>query len=322
MSKSGGGKKARTPSARPKREQATAKDASKRNQDTTPPDGSSVRRAWRTLTLRSKIFIGVVVAVLSGWSTIKDEAVIPVADAIANQQPGKDAKSLSGLQPGMLLSQFQERLGTGSVAVIKEHIAVPLGSGTVMVRDELFVLDTVYLEAFVDDDATVLAYTITARDEDMPKFRIASGTLEFGQTFAEDRPAMPIAGTSEVAAVCGAHIGAYWEISGTSNAALNRTLAVGSTSTGFLPPDEDAACPPSEVEELAPSTAAPAPEEGSLWRIDTYQATDEFLDAAGAYRGRVVINAVCVTASAVPLVPEMISLHPETALSFEPLEED
>ena len=257
-------------------------------------------------------------AVLAGWQTIKEQAILPLMGLYENRQPAMDERNLVGLRAGMLFSEFQKNLQSHSVAVLYDDIgASPEYSGPL--RDELMILPTAYVEAFVDHTQKVVAYTVTARGDKMPVVKTPAGSVHPGITRLTDAP-VGSAGIEAVAGVCGAHIFAFYEVTGTNNASLVQTYAYGYTDAGSHPAGYDfPGCPPDSLYDLPSDTSVDhETAESQHYIVDTYLATPDFLADTSSYRSGLVINAVTVTAPAVPLLSQMISLHPDTVAALDP----
>jgi hypothetical protein len=215
----------------------------------------------------------------------------------------------------MLFAQMEETLGATSITVLEADIPVGHPGSTVQARNELLILPTVYVEAFVDQDQRVLAYTVTARkQESMPTVDAGNRTFELGSTrvseaFEQDDM------VEEAAGACGARTISYYEISATSGAQLNRTIAIGTTAAGALPEDYTfPGCRPESLYGLP--LASPITEDIS--DVEIHQVTGEYLQQTSDYRSDLVINTVTFTAPGMPIAPEMISLHPQTVNSYDP----
>jgi hypothetical protein len=244
----------------------------------------------------------------------------PVSPAVA------DAKALNSLRAGELFPAFQRSLKVSpTVDVWGRPIRVKFGFGygfggakTFLLSDYLFVLRTVYVEAFVGNNNTVDAYTITARTSDVPH-----DIMVLGQHYHLGKTTMakgPLFGPSYVAAACGAHIVAYYEVSGSGGVTLYQSVAVGTTSTGWLPRHyvfPSNIC--NSTDSLALAAGAPGwnPQSG-YYRIEERYPTNAYLADSLSLRKKMLVNAVTVTAPNYPVVPEMISLHPEEVAPYAP----
>jgi hypothetical protein len=297
---------------KPAKKRASARDSP---QSTHTPQ-TNISEAWKPLSRRSKTAVIALVAVLAGWNTIKDEAIDPLVGLYSSRQPGQDERNLAKLRPGMLLSELQSALGEPSFAVLDQTVQVTQGNRTVTVRDELTILDTVFVQAFVDEYQQVLAYTVTARDDSFPKVEALPGyAIRLGFTSITDIALLRI---QNVAGVCGAHIAAYYEASSAPNAELGRTIAVGSTAAGALPAGHQGpACPPRSLDALPLDTVANDLASSDQYNIELRLASPQYLEEAERYRQQTVVNTITVTAPSVSLSPGMISLHPDTLANLQ-----
>ena len=285
--------------------------------DTPPPHVAS---SWQRLSLKTKALLVALVTVLAGFGTIKNEALRPIWEMYSHRQPAYDAKVLSSLEPGIFLPEFQKRLGRESTAILRPYVPV-IGPGgdPAPTRDVLFILETAFVEAFVDDTQTVRAYTITVQVPDAPSpIKVGSAVIEFGKTTIASASIGPV---DIVAGACGAHIFAYYEVSGNSNAQNAQRLAVGHTAAGYY--DEPAEwsvdtllCPDIDAAPYEPLYVAP-PSDEALYVADLYQPDSDTLQAQADVRGRTLVNTVSITAPGTELAPEMLSLHPDFANDFE-----
>ena len=66
--------------------------------------------------------------------------------------------------------------------------------------------------------------------------KVGGVTIEFGKTTIASAPIEPI---EIVAGACGAHITAYYEVSGNSNALNAQRIAVGHTDAGYFNPSDE-----------------------------------------------------------------------------------
>jgi len=230
-----------------------------------------------------------------------------------------DANTLNSLKAGELFSAFQSSLKANpTVNVWGRPIQIKYAAGSTLISDYLFVLHTVYLEAFVGSNGTVDAYTITARTADMPQgITILGHNYDLGKTTLANAP---LDGLSLVANACGAHIVAYYEISNEDEADLDQTVAVGLTFAGSFPRNQTfpmALC--SSTDSLALAAGAPGyNSQSGLYRIEEYFPTPGYLANSLSLRKKMLINAVTITAPDYPVAPEMISLHPEEVEPYAP----
>jgi hypothetical protein len=294
-----------------------------------------LRTWWSNATKWTKVIFGVFV----GLATII--AAVPVAvPAIMHvfhtpkitslSQAAADAKTLNSLRPGELFSAFQSSLkAKPTVSVWGRAVTIKSYPGPVLITDYLFVLHTVYVEAFVGSNDAVDAYTITARTGDMPQgINILGQAYDLGKTTLDSAP---LDGIALVAGVCSAHIDAYYEISGTDEAHLDETVAVGITAAGALPPHAGfPACPPYSASAVEPlpyrafnslAVAAGAPgvnPQSGYYRIEESYPTPAYLAESLSLRRKAPINTVTITAPGYPVAPEMISLHPQEVDPYAP----
>lgn len=281
---------------------------------------SKLHARWSNATKLTKVIFGVLV----GLATI-----IPAVDIVWHAFHGPrttvvnpaaaDAKALNSLRAGELFPAFQHSLKVRPKAnVWGRPIRIKAFFGSAHISDYLFVLHTVYVEAFVGSNNSVDAYTITARTGDLSRdIMILGQHYHLGKTTLATAP-LPL-GISLVAAACGAHIGAYYEISNTAEATLNQTVAVGTTSTGSLPRGyiyPVNIC--NRTDSLTLAAGAPGyNRQTGYYRIEERYPTAAYLADTLSLRRKTAINAVTVTASGYPVVPEMISLHPEEVAPYE-----
>jgi hypothetical protein len=228
-----------------------------------------------------------------------------------------DAKALNSLRAGELFPAFQHSLKVSpKVDVWGRPIRIKYLGGSALISDYLFVLHTAYVEAFVGSNDTVDAYTITARTNDVPHDIIILGQhYRLGKMTLANAP---LSGIALVAATCAAHIDAYYEVSNTGEFALDQTVAVGTTITGSLP--RDSIFPGNiciSTYSLALAAGAPGynPQTG-YYRIEERFPTSAYLAGTLSLRRKMLVNAVTVTAPNYPVVPEMISLHPEEVAPY------
>jgi hypothetical protein len=284
-------------------------------------EGNTVRShtdpksAWLGLSKKAKAVLIAIVAILGGWSTIKATVVDPAWAAFTQRQPAYDQNIIANLKAGVTLSRFQADLHTNSVAVLRPSVDFSNSRRSFVARDELYILKTVYVEVFIDNTQTVVGYTITSRTPETTFTAKTGGwTFRLGSQKVSQVSQLSM-GT--VAGVCGAHISAYYEVSTTSNADNNQTVAVGYTSAGALPSEVNRPpCIDTAVEGLA---EAPRKEtDTGLYVIIEHIADDRFMAANSQPRSKTPINTVAITAPDVNMAPEMISLHPDFLTSLDP----
>ncbi|WP_448614062.1 hypothetical protein [Modestobacter sp. URMC 112] len=277
-------------------------------------------QAWHSLSRKWRTSIGTIVTlatVLATWDPINDGLIQPIVHFGENRQPARDEGILAELRAGILFSEFQRILKAQPVAILNDHIDIQShASGPV--RDEIFMLPTAYVEAFVDRNQVVVAYTVTARGDELPTVKTSAGSVHLGHTSVKDAP-NGSTGVQNVAFVCGAHIEAYYEITGTNLAQQARTYAYGYTGAGGRPEGyKGPSCPPGSSDLLLDPAVAEEAGESEHYMVDVYGATETFLQQATRFRTGLIINTVTVTAPSVPIVPQMLSLHPETVTSLDP----
>jgi hypothetical protein len=251
----------------------------------------------------------IVNALQTSKNTVSKSTVLSRAEA--------DANTLNSLKAGELFSAFQGSLKTSPTAnVWGRAVQITTSNGSDLISDYLFILRTVYVEAFVGRNGAVDAYTITARTADMPQgINILGANYDLGNTTLANAP-LP-EGIMLVADVYSAHITAYYEVSGTSEADLDQTVAVGITIAGSLPNNYKFPNIPANTDSLALAAGAPGynPQSG-YYRIEERFATPAYLASSLNLRRQMLINAVTITAPGYPVAPEMISLHPEEVAQF------
>lgn len=233
-----------------------------------------------------------------------------------------DANTLNSLRAGELYSAFQGSLkASPTVNVWGRAVQIQSDDGPALISDYLFVLRTVYVEAFVGSNGTVDAYTITARAPDMPHgISILGHNYDLGSTTLANAP---LDGISLVAGVCAIHISAYYEVSRTDEADSDQTVAVGRTAAGKLPQNGTGGTVPSALcsstNSLALAAGGPGynPQSGA-YQIEEMFPTAAYLASSLGLRQKMPINAVTITAPGYPVAPEMISLHPEEVVPYAP----
>lgn len=310
--------KSRTP-GRPNqvRHRAEPSNPISEQQGNTPLSHTDPKSAWLGLSKKAKAVLIAIVAILAGWSTIKATVVEPAWTAFTQREPAFDQSIITNLKAGETLGAFQADLQTKSVAVLRPSVDFSNSRGSFVARDELYILKTVYIEVFIDNTQTVVGYTITARTGDTP-FTLQAGRWTFGLGTQMVSQVSQLS-METVAGVCGAHISAYYEVSTTSNAENDQTVAVGYTSAGALP--SEVAPPPCDDTAIESLPNAGSPQRKmttGLYVITEHSASDAFLMATSAYRSKTPINTVAITAPDVNMAPEMISLHPDFLVSLDP----
>lgn len=304
----------RPPTASP----ATTHTPSQRNPDTATGDngassgGITLHGWWKRLNRGTKVWVGGLATALTAIGAIQTGLLDPAMNQWTHRQPHYDEQALNCLRAGMQLPALEKCVHAGAQAVPRadatDHSGQPLTEG-------IYVLDTVYLQAFVDSNQSVQAYTITERAQNAPHgVRVLGHSYDFGHTTFADAPIQVAA----VASVNGVHITAYYEISGTAEADLNQTIAIGSTDAGQFPAELKWPGPPPVVDGLALLPNSVSSDDKPLYTIEEHQVTTRLLDEAADYRTRAVINSVTVTAPDVDLAPEFLSLHPQETALLDP----
>jgi len=288
---------------------------------------------WRTHR-RHKIVAFVAVLAMVVNVALAVHAGFAVADALRSEpDPGAvDAATLNTLQDGDEYSRFEAALGPDT-ATIRTGLTVTWGGRTYQLQDRVFVMNTAYVEAFVDQNNTVDAYTVTARLARTPD---APQGLKFrGDTYDLGKTPLAMSQVRGLAGACGAHIVAFYLISGTDEAANSQIVAIGLTSSGLEPASDytslpKALCPApttSAYEDFGHGTAA--------WAAGGAKVTDtsnRYLMAAGAIPGvganyytqqapayaALHINTVAITAPGFPMLQQFFSLHPQQVAAFDP----
>lgn len=273
-----------------------------------PKEHQSVGGIWRQLNRRTKAVLVILIAFLTGFQTIRDQALLPLWHAYSHRQPSYDARLLSSLRPGMLLSAFQEALKYRSSAIIRHNVEMYGPDGKpVRTRDELFVTKSAYVEAFVDDSQSVVGYTITLRLSGA-HIRVGSASIDSGKTTIA---AAHVSGPAAIGGACGVHIEAYYEVSSNSNANNDQRIAVGNTDAGLKNQSlHQPLCPDSQLPKFPPAGSVTSPDEG-LYVADLFTPTDEYMRTVQQARSETFVNAISITAPGFELAPEMISLHPD-----------
>lgn len=281
---------------------------------------SRVHAWWSNATKWTKAIF----AILVGLATII--VAIPVIlnavrppRTVVLSQAAADAKKLNSLRAGELFSAFQHSLKESpTVNVWGRAARIKRDVGSTLISDYLFVLRTVYVEAFVGSNNTVDAYTITARTSDMPQgISILGHNYDLGKMTLANAP---LDGITLVADVCAIQIGAYYEISGTDETHLLQTVAVGITGAGSVPRGyQFPACPYGSTDSLAQAAGAPGfNSQTGLYRIVERFTNQAYLARSESLRKKMLINTITITAPGYPVAPEMISLHPQEVAPYAP----
>jgi hypothetical protein len=278
-----------------------------------PPPNPTVWGRWRRLSKKMKALAIVVVAMVGGVTTLKSGAIDPLWSAYTHRQPHYDEVRVSDLRAGISFDQFSGRLHSSPVAVVRHDVPLRRLDKRVHARDELFILPTMYVEAFIDDEQTVQGYTVTARSRHAP-LTIDVGGVQYdlnSETFGQVNLFV-----DRVAEVCGAHIAAYYEVSNTSNAQANQTIAVGAGGAGPMINPLDLTCPPAAARDL-PLVPPSGTSSDDLYVIDEHIASEAYRKATAPYRSKAIINSVAITAPLIDMAPEMLSLHPSFLSNLE-----
>jgi hypothetical protein len=271
---------------------------------------------WRRLGFKTKASLVAIVAVAAGWGTVKDNVVDPAREVWTHRQPQSDARAVSALTPGMDADAFTTVLGAEPVATIDDEVhATNYRGDLVVMEDRLYLLDTVYVEAFVSGEE-VLAFAVTTRNTDNgPGLKLLGTDITLGRTTFQDvlEQNGPLAnGPTFVASSCGAHTAAYYEISGSSGATLNRAIAIGVTVAGN--PEADATCGPQALNLLPPVDPSATEISGPVLRRP--DATYDL--AAAQIRAATAVNTVAVTSGEVEPFAGLIALHPQVVGGLDP----
>ena len=317
--------KARTVSggAGPKGRQSAGTAVRTKATPTRPPkvETRGLRAWWRNANKWTKAIIAIIIAfgsVLGPLQALTGEVSRTWNRITAPSDTEVDANILNSLRTGELLSAFQQSLKTQTTAIIWRGITVKDGDTSNLLDDHLFVLKTVYIEAFVNRNDTVDAYTITARTPDMPQgINILQKQYSFGKTTLSNAP---LDGITTVADTCAAHIVAYYEVSGTNEADLRQTIAVGMTSSGAIPNGFTfPACPFANTDSFPVVSGSPGFDRKSgQYQIEERAAAAAYLASTKRLRSKMIVNAITVTGYGYPVMPQMLSLHPEEIALLEP----
>jgi hypothetical protein len=283
-----------------------------------------LRTWWSNATRWTKVIFGALVGlatIIAAVPVIVNALQTPRTNALQTPRTvspaAADAKLLNSLKAGELFSAFQSSLKESPTGnVWGRAVQINTNAGSALISDYLFILRTVYVEAFVGSNDTVDAYTITARTPDMPQgISILGQNYDLGKMTLASAP-LPT-GIALVACVFSAHITAYYEISGTGEAFLDQSVAVGFTVAGSLPRDYRPPLPCTGTASLPVVAGAPGynPQSG-YYQIEERLPTPAYLASSLSLRRQLLMNAVTVTAYGFPVAPEMISLHPEEVAPY------
>ena len=232
------------------------------------------------------------------------------------RQPASDTRLLNSLRPGVSSESFEETIGESPVATISENVMARDISGSFRVRDDLFLLESAYVEAFIDGSNRVVAYTVTMRGEDGPTLELQGTSVELGVNTFDDVQ-LP-GGVAHVAASCGGLQSSYFEFSSTSTADMNRTLVVGANTAGSGAEEKEpfVGCGPPGALDL-PIDKAMVPASGVL-DLDLRRPASGVSPAWDEYRAQQPVNVVGITAPTTEPFPGMISLHPQVVAAYDP----
>lgn len=235
-----------------------------------------------------------------------------------------EAGVLNQLHAGELFEFFQATLGQHDSSLLGSKIKIA-ESGTNEVstlQGRLIILRTVYVAAFVDSNATVVAYTIIARESPAPAgLHVLDGTYDLGTTPVAKAPLVNV---QQVASICGAEFGAYFEVSDTDQAHYNQHVAVGFTSAAILPPSGNPypICQAGGLTEKVQALPNFAPTDYRVtsqnYRIDEKKVDLVFLSREQKARDDSPINSITVTDSKMPMLPEFFSVHPRELGAIDP----
>lgn len=219
------------------------------------------------------------------------------------RQPEHDERVLRSIFVRLDRDQFIRQVGRPPVLLLRSDIPVP---DRPPLRNEVFVLDTVFIEAFIDPSNTVQAYTVTLRTPTTVKVKLLGGEFTLGETRHEyvgwdPRP-------WRVALGCNARAVNYVEAMGDpAGASGSMKAAAGSTSAGFYPPGEYIACQSDDLRGVSFPGAA-VDEERHI--IPHYYVPTENYSGSARLTDENVVNTYTVTSVTFPFVPQMFSLHP------------
>jgi len=300
----------------PKSAEGMPKIGSEEQPKTSSP---KLRIWWSNMTILSKAIVGlatIIAAVPIIYNVLSKETTRVLSPAEA------DARILNSLNAGELFSAFQHSLGVSPKVNLwggSRQMRYP--GGSVSISDYLFVLHTVYVEAFVGSNDTVDAYTVTARTHDMPQgIKILGRLYSLGKMTLADAP---LGGIASVVAVCGAHIAAYYEIS-YATVGPAQTVAVGLTESGSIPNSNfhwallPCSYPATDSLPISPGSSQ-SNGMATLWSgLVERIPTKTYLANSLSLRRRMYVNAITVTAPGYPVAPQMISLNPMSVAPYAP----
>lgn len=226
-------------------------------------------------------------------------------DTVANRQPGRDVQRLSALRVDVLREEFDREAGVPPVAQLGDSV----GSGPnsqVQLKQFLYVLDTAFVQAFVNSSNSVVAFAVTVRSES-PLGEVKAGiyVLDIGRIRIAE---VPFSVREWVGYVDGAHHAAYFEVSKSIGADRFQQVAVGWSSTGGSVGDPHGGIWPDARVIQAQPRAKYAGDQGYSV-MDIYEPREEYYVENRKQRLGLV-NAYAVVSSQYVLTPEMIGLHP------------
>lgn len=281
------------------------------------------RQSFRARKLPSTIILtcGLVLSVLVaiGGGVVLAEPRVEVLSAAESE-----ATTLNQLHAGELFTSFQATLGQHDSSLLGSELKLTQ-SGTNKIstlQGSIIILRTVYVVAFVDSNGTVVAYTIIARESPAPAgLHVLDGTYDLGTTPVGEAPLVNV---QQVASVCGAEFGAYFEVSDTDEAHYNQHVAVGFTSAAILPPTGnpypicEAGGLTAKVQALANFAPTDYRVTSGNYNIDEKVVDLAFLSREKKARDGSPINSITVTESGMPMLAEFFSVHPRELGAIDP----
>jgi len=293
---------------------------------------------WVWWTQRRRRIVAFVAAVAMAVNlALAVHAGFAVAEAFRGEPDpaAVDVATLNSLRAGDEYASFEAALGPDT-ATIRSGMSVTWQGRTYQLQDRFFLLKTAYVEAFVDQNNTVDAYTVTARHTkpaDLPQ-----GLKFLGVNYDLGKSTMSLDTVTGLAGACAVHIEAAYLISGTDEANDDQTVAIGETASGpgslaDTTGTPEALCPDGTSypytdfgHGTVPWTAegAKVVDGSGKYVIDTGQLPSPFGVGADYYKqekaayGAVPVNAVSITAPNFPMLAQFISLHPQTVAEFDP----
>jgi hypothetical protein len=273
----------------------------------------AARPWWRRAGGKALAGLAAVAVVLGNWDTVTEKAS-ELVGLWQDRQPQKDERILASLRTGVSDAQFVKDIGAEPQAVFPPKIPLP-GTDYSPVVGQLFILPTVYVEAFVDQDDQVRAYTVTARTDDLPVVQTPAGAVQLGVTgllkAVGDRP------VHGLLSQCTTRDLAYFEVTVADGASRYQAFAFGTTVSGALPDDYSMpGCPPGDL--LVAQPPFPLPDGTASDDQFAVSATPGLLASMADYRASLVVNAVTVGDPGVPVLPEMLLLSTDTLAGVDP----